>query len=82
MDGNWRQGAAGLAAGVLCAAMLSAAFLAGLGDLLEAYRRFCVRLGDIGIIGMIPLAVAVVIGPGLLWWGLAVVILRLLGERE
>jgi hypothetical protein len=82
MEGNWRHGLAGVLAGVGCAVILSAAFVAGLGDVLTEYGHFFLRFGDIGIVGIIPLAIIIVIGPGALWYGLAVIILRLLGERE
>ena len=83
MDGNWRHGVAGMSAGILCAVILSAAFfLPGLEELLTAYGQFFLRFGDIGIVGMIPLALGVVFGPALLWYGLTILILRLLGERD
>ena len=81
MDANWRHGLAGILAALGCATILVAAFLAGLGEVLVGYGRFFLRFGDLGIVGMIPLALMIVLGPGALWYGLSVLILRLRGVR-
>jgi hypothetical protein len=82
MDGNWRHAVAAIVAALATLAILCAAFLAGLGELVTAYGEFFLRFGEIGIIGMIPIGLLVTLGPGALWYGLALIILRLLGERN
>jgi hypothetical protein len=82
MDGNWRHAVAATGGALGCLAILCAAFLAGLGKLVMSYGSFLLRFGDIGIVGMIPIGLLVTLGPGALWYGLTLIILRLLGERD
>jgi hypothetical protein len=78
---TWRHGIAAVIAAALTLLLICATFLAGAGDLIWAYGRLWLPLGDFGMIGMVPIALLVVLGPSAVWYGLTCAILHLLGER-